>query len=274
MDVDFILRNQYELYGKIARSYENLKKAAAASSLTIGLVEARLQALETNWTKFEGHHEKLVAEHWEVASKHEYTTKKLASTTEETYLNQKALYLDTLYSAKREAAPAAPATTAPPQVVVAAPQPPPRSTLPRIQLPSFSGRYEDWPSFRDLFSSIIEKDTSASKVEKLHYLKASLKGEAELLIRSLPTTGDNFERAWKILTDFYENKRLLTRAYISQFTALQKLKGESASELRKLYHSVRSIVGSLESIQRPITSGEDLFVHLVVELLDPRSRRE
>lgn len=49
---------------------------------------------------------------------------------------------------------------------------------------------------------------------------------------------------------------------------------ESATDLRKLYHSVRSIVGALESIGRPITRGEDLFVHLTVELLDSRSRRD
>ncbi|EFN69810.1 hypothetical protein EAG_07634, partial [Camponotus floridanus] len=44
--------------------------------------------------------------------------------------------------------------------------------------------------------------------------------------------------------------------------------------LRKLYHSVSSTVGALESIGRPITRGEDLFVHLTVELLDSRSRRD
>jgi len=77
-----------------------------------------------------------------------------------------------------------------------------RTTLPRIQLPTFSDKYEDWPAFRDLFKSIIGKDTSTSPVEKLHYLKTCLKGEAELLIRSLTTTDENFERAWKILSDY------------------------------------------------------------------------
>lgn len=57
------------------------------------------------------------------------------------------------------------------------------------------------------------------------------------------------------------------RSYISQFTSLQKLKGESIVELRKLYHGVKNTVGSLESIGRPITKDEDLFVHLVIEFL-------
>ncbi|KAL6417645.1 hypothetical protein ACFW04_012598 [Cataglyphis niger] len=123
-----------------------------------------------------------------------------------------------------------------------APSQPPRTTLPRIQLPQFSGLYEDWPSFRDLFHSFIRKDVSAANVEKLHYLKACLKREAELLIRSLPTTCENFDRAWKVLTDYYENKRLLVRSYIARFLNIQWVKGESSTELRNLYHGVLSIV--------------------------------
>lgn len=73
---------------------------------------------------------------------------------------------------------------------------------------------------------------------------------------------------------YYKNKRLLVRGYISQFMSLQKLKSELVVELRKLYHSVKSTVGSLESIGRSITKSEDLFVYLVVDFLDFRSRRE
>ncbi|KMQ82639.1 hypothetical protein RF55_22293, partial [Lasius niger] len=52
------------------------------------------------------------------------------------------------------------------------------------------------------------------------------------------------------------------------------MKSESASELKRILQCVVSTVGSLESIERPISSCEDLFVHLIVELLDARSRRD
>ncbi|XP_011702560.1 PREDICTED: uncharacterized protein LOC105458737 [Wasmannia auropunctata] len=265
-EADILVRSQVELYGKIARASENLKKQGVAN-ITIGLTEARLQALDNNWAKFEAQHDKLISGFWEALTGQDYLKKDYHSFTEETYLNQKGMFLETLRCMRakaKEELPAAP---------LAAPHPP-RTTLPRIQLPPFSGRYEDWPPFRDLFHSLIGKDATTTQVEKLHYLKSCLKGEADLLIRNLTTTNENFERAWKALTDYYENKRLLVRSYISQFTALQKLKSESASELRKLYHGVINTVGSLESIGRPITRGEDLFVHLIAELLDSRSRRE
>lgn len=152
-----------------------------------------------------------------------------------------------------------------------APSSAPRTTLPRIQLPVFTGRYEDWPAFRELFESLIGKDTATKPVEKLHYLKSCVKGEADLLIRNLTTMAENYGRAWTTLSAYYENRRLLVRAYLSNFLALQKMKGESAVELRKLFHGVKSTVSSLESIRRPVNAHEDLFVHLAV---DPRSRRE
>lgn len=50
------------------------------------------------------------------------------------------------------------------------------------------------------------------------------------------------------------------------------MKSESVSELRKILHSIKATVNSLENIGRPVSSNEDLFVYLSVELLDPRSR--
>lgn len=149
-----------------------------------------------------------------------------------------------------------------------------RISLPRIDLPHFSGNYEDWPNFRDLFNSLILKDETLPDVDKLHYLRTSLKGNAEHLIRNLPVIGDNFKRAWTMLSAHYENKRVIVRSCYASFTALQKMKSESVNDLRRIYHGMLNAVGSLEGIGRPISSGTDLFVHLVVDLLDIRTRRE
>ncbi|XP_072934991.1 uncharacterized protein [Epargyreus clarus] len=52
--------------------------------------------------------------------------------------------------------------------------------LPRIELPTYSGKYEEWPTFQDLFVSLVHNNTSLSDVQKLHYLKCSVAGEAEV----------------------------------------------------------------------------------------------
>lgn len=125
-----------------------------------------------------------------------------------------------------------------------------------------------------VLGSIIGQDAAISEVEKLHYLKASLKGEAEALVKNLSITAENYDRAWNSLTDFYENKRIFVKAYLSAFTSLQRMKADSTAELRKIYHGIANTVGSLASINQPIHRSEDLFVHMAVELLDSRSRKE
>lgn len=51
-------------------------------------------------------------------------------------------------------------------------------------------------------------------------------------------------------------------------------KNENQIRLRKILNNVSSTAGALESIGRPISSSEDLFVFDIVELLDSRTRRE
>ncbi|EGI69748.1 hypothetical protein G5I_01503, partial [Acromyrmex echinatior] len=82
---------------------------------------------------------------------------------------------------------------------------------------SFSGAFEDWPSFRDIFLSIVGNNPSISNVEKFHHLKHCLEGSAEALIRPLATTGDNYSRT--LLYKHYENKKEL-RSNFCTFTAV------------------------------------------------------
>ncbi|XP_036140869.1 uncharacterized protein LOC118644969 [Monomorium pharaonis] len=264
-----LIRSQRALHGRISRTVDNLKKLGQAN-ITTGAVEARLAGLEKYWSTFESQHETLLREHWDALSEDDYVTGDLISVVEETYYVNKGILNDFAAQAARSGEASTSSTT----TVTVSEGTSHRTTLPRIQLPQFSGKYSEWNSFRDLFLSIMRQDASTSSVEKLHYLKTCLKGEAALLIRNVPTTAENFERAWNTLVRRFENKRLLVRSFLSEFLALHRIKGESASELSNLYNRVRSTVDSLESIGRPVTSSEDFFVHSIVELLDPHSRRE
>ncbi|XP_071651751.1 uncharacterized protein [Temnothorax longispinosus] len=72
-EIEGFIRSQHELYGRIAHSYENLRKA-----------------LESNWAKFEAQHEKIYAAYWEILVDHDYEKKDVPSTAEEAYIQQKA----------------------------------------------------------------------------------------------------------------------------------------------------------------------------------------
>jgi len=261
-----LVNAQRELYGRITRTGDNLRKAGAAK-ISAGLIRSSLSILEAKWNKFEAQHGRLRDEHAAELAKHEYLTGDFISVAETAYLQQRAALLDLEASLTNRPG-------SEDDKPVRSESSLRRGTLPRIQLPEFSGRFEDWPQFRDLFWSIVVQEPSLSKAEKMHYLKTSVKGNADQLIRSLPATEENFERAWTVLSDHFENKRLLIRSYLTAFTSLSQMKPESVSDLRRIFHGAVTAVGALEGIGRPVTSCSDLFVHFIVELLDSKTRRE
>ncbi|XP_073831520.1 uncharacterized protein [Musca autumnalis] len=82
------------------------------------------------------------------------------------------------------------------------------SRLPPCDTNIFKGGYQEWPTFRDLFTAIYITGSKLSNVEKLFHLKQKTTGEAKEIISHVPLTNDGFELAWKNLTDRYENKRM------------------------------------------------------------------
>lgn len=98
--------------------------------------------------------------------------------------------------------------------------------LPRINLPSFSGLFSDWQSFKDSFTSLVIDDKTINNVAKLHFLKSSLTGEALDLICNIQVTSDNFQVAWNLLTSRYDNKRSIVTAHINAIFSLEPLKKE------------------------------------------------
>ncbi|EZA50544.1 hypothetical protein DMN91_012115 [Ooceraea biroi] len=154
LDMDSLIRTQNDILNRILRAYDNLKKIGT-SKLTQGIVEARLQALEANWAKFDSNHESLLTFPSETLASLDYTSQDIPAQAEEAYLQQKGKFLDVQRTLRAmdvstSFMPASSATTASAPSSSAS-----RITLPQIQLPQFSGKYEDWPAFRDLFLSII-----------------------------------------------------------------------------------------------------------------------
>ncbi|XP_070526958.1 uncharacterized protein [Cardiocondyla obscurior] len=263
-ELEALLRGQQELHGRIARAVENLKKMGA-SKITAGAIDSKLKLLDNYWAKFESAHEALRNDHWSSMIECDYTRNDFFGLVEEAYVDQRAALLEAREEIRRDSERSEMSS------VVQGSQS--KRKLPQLQLPSFAGRFEDWPNFKDRFESVIAQDASLSNVDKLHYLRSCLKGDVEQLVKNIATTGENYSRVWKLLSDNYANKRLLLRSVLANFLALPKLKNESAADLRRLYHGMLQTVGSLEGIGRPIVEC-DLFLHIVVEALDAKSRRE
>lgn len=107
-----------------------------------------------------------------------------------------------------------------------------RVRLPKIVIPTFSSKYEEWVTCRDMFISVIHNNQNLDHVQILHYLKGYLSGEAEQLLRQIPIMQENYERCWNLFESRYQNKNFLRHNILKRL--LKNLFSESASGLKEI----------------------------------------
>lgn len=146
--------------------------------------------------------------------------------------------------------------------------------LPRINLIQFSGKYQDWASFQDLFVSLIHERTTLSGAQKLHYLKTNLAGEAAQLLKSFQITDANYGEAWKLLQSRYNNKRYIVDAHLKSFFAIPKCATESASGIKRVLDDAIEIHRALLSIGIPVREWDAILVHVITGKLDAETHRQ
>ncbi len=146
--------------------------------------------------------------------------------------------------------------------------------LPSIDLPTFDGKYADWPSFKDLFDATVDNNTHLAPAQKLQYLKAALSGEPANLIKSLTILDQHYKEAMKMLKERYDNTREIKTALITKLLTQKAITNESAIELQKFVDSTSEVLRALQVMGEPVDQWDSLLVVLHVNKLDSATRRE
>ena len=146
--------------------------------------------------------------------------------------------------------------------------------VPKLDLPSFNGSSDDWNSFQNLFTSAIIKNTNLTDSQRLQYLSTCLTGEALQVIKGFSISDANFVIAWDLLKVRYDNKRDLIFGLIKRFLHQMSVTKESPKNIRKLIDTSLECYRSLEALKEPVDTWKSILVFVVVEKLDPDSRRE
>ncbi|XP_024886699.1 uncharacterized protein LOC112464122 [Temnothorax curvispinosus] len=146
--------------------------------------------------------------------------------------------------------------------------------LPRISLPNFLGAFPEWENFRGIFESLVDKNKSLTKTQKLHYLKASLSDEAAVLINNIHISDANYEAVWQLLLDEYDNRNAIIHANIHSFADLPKMKTKNVLELKKFRNNVSATLAALTNLERPVDTWDDLLVYIISQKFSPRTRNE
>ncbi|XP_063901218.1 uncharacterized protein LOC135120827 [Zophobas morio] len=139
--------------------------------------------------------------------------------------------------------------------------------LPDIQLPTFTGIFTEWISFRDTYLALIHNST-LTPIQKFHYLKGTLKGDAKQTIEHLTPTAENYESAWSLLEARYENNRLIAQHHVRALFALPAISNKDSKSLRSLIQALNSNLKALENLGRPTSQWDDLLIYIITSKFD------
>ncbi|XP_071057602.1 uncharacterized protein [Onthophagus taurus] len=255
-DLNPVFERQNELYHQISRSLDNFKKLAIVKRPR-GNIQSRLDRLEVNWNEFNNSHT-LLSKYKSDCKDKSYFSDDIFFTCEEEYIESKGAMLDFLNDLSLQNVNISTSKNIQSQA----------HHLPQINLPKFNGKYCNWSQFKDLFMSMIHDNDNISDVEKLHYLKMSLSDEPSQLLKNVVITNDNFSRAWQMLLERYENKRLLIDSQLNTLFNSRSLKNDSSLELKRLLGEVKESLGALEALGCPIKHWDHVLVYMIVRKLD------
>ncbi|GFY61956.1 DUF1758 domain-containing protein, partial [Trichonephila inaurata madagascariensis] len=123
--------------------------------------------------------------------------------------------------------------------------------LPKLTLESFSSKdISSFPSFWARFKSAVHENSSLNDVDKFSYLKSVVTSDAELAIRGLTLTSENYAKAIKILEDRFGRKELIVDFHMNRLLNLTPVrKSFDVIALRNLYDQLEIHIRGLESLE-------------------------
>ncbi|XP_045450171.1 uncharacterized protein LOC123658924 [Melitaea cinxia] len=268
--METLIRLQKDIASAISRSRVNFKKSPK-ERLTFTYVEARLENLETQWLSFKDTHRKLVSQFdTENLDSSDYFEDDTYDLTEEAYLEYKSILKETLrglqLNDKNNVGLQINESVGQNNLI--------NVRLPKITIPTFSGNYIEWTSFRDLFVSLIHNNASLDNVQKLHYLKSHLSGEAEQLLRHIPITSSNYNLCWDQLENRYNNRRYIINCILKKFMSQRNIVSESSQSLRELLDNTNECMNALKNLNLNIDNWDVLIIYILCLKLDTESRRQ
>ncbi|XP_062556706.1 uncharacterized protein LOC134221530 [Armigeres subalbatus] len=143
--------------------------------------------------------------------------------------------------------------------------------LPQINLPEFDGSFEKWLPFHDTFKALIDSAPELSGIQKFHYLRASLRGEALKLIDSYPMSEANYVVVWNGLVAQFSNGHLLKKRHLS--CLISRKFGKSLLYVFKMSSTALNVTPKSWTRPEQTTGWGAMLTHLMVSKLDDSKQK-
>ncbi|KAG5861358.1 hypothetical protein JTB14_024745 [Gonioctena quinquepunctata] len=139
--------------------------------------------------------------------------------------------------------------------------PTPKVKLPNLNIPIFTGSYEDWRSFYDLFLALVDKNSNLADSQKLLYLKSVVKNEPLSLINKLSITDGNYTIALDILKKRYNNKMAIINSHIKSLLEIE-VQRENSFSIRDFITKIKQHFNALKAMSVPVDSWDLILVYI------------
>lgn len=111
-------------------------------------------------------------------------------------------------------------------------------------------------------------------VQKFQYLRGCLSREAGDVVKSLEISDLNYDVAWRLLKERYDNKRIIVHTHVKSIMELPSIRKENAVELRQIIDGATKHIHALQALRRPTVHWDDLLIYVLVSKLDSFTSRE
>ncbi|GFW71559.1 uncharacterized protein TNCV_2309941 [Trichonephila clavipes] len=145
--------------------------------------------------------------------------------------------------------------------------------LPKLNIPVFSGKFEDWINFKDLFVTAVYSQTSLGNIQKFQYLKGLLSDESAFLIKHIPLSNESYEEAWGKLIDRYDKKKQIVYALIKTFLDQKGISQVNMTNLRNLVDTSDEVLRGLKAFGTEATNKDHWLIQILMQKLDTETKR-
>ena len=146
------------------------------------------------------------------------------------------------------------------------------SSLPKLNLPTFSGNPLNWSTFWDSFEAAVHSNTTLGGVQKFSYLKAQLTGDASRAIAGFPLSNVNYEQAIKLLKERFGQPSKIISAHMQALLDIASPANQLTSS-QLFYDTMENHVRGLELLGRSHESYRDLLVPIILGKLPHELRK-
>ncbi|BET00202.1 Pao retrotransposon peptidase [Nesidiocoris tenuis] len=144
--------------------------------------------------------------------------------------------------------------------------------LETVRLPIFSGKLEEFPTFIQLFTTMVDANPAYTDVERVSHLLSHLSDSAKMHCSSIPPTAENYKLILNALKNRFEDQRALSSAYLDKILNFKALTTESEQSLDNFLSHFVEPVNALKQMKLDDLA-DLLFLHVGLKKLDFNTAR-